>query len=504
MNPTQQTLELLKVINDMGGLGKLDANEMLKAGFTISTGLVAYDLEPVAQRMYPVITPLRNTIARVGGGVGTGVHYLQVTGIKPQSPGVAEGHRAGVMGVTVVPKAAAWATLGNENVVSFEAEESSLPGTDNRALAALTMLDGLMISEEMILLGGNNSLALTTTPTPANLTDLGTGKGTLVHGTVLDIYCVALTLEGFLNSSLAGIPTAIQRYNADGVQDNYGGGSAQVSAQAQITVGAGADTHAVSATVAQVPGAVGYAWFWGPDGGSIVLGAITTINSILITALAAGTQTYASLPASDNSTNAYVYDGLITQICKPGSGSYFAAQLTGTAGTGTPLTTDNAGGIVEINTALKYFWDNYRLSPDMMYVNAQELMNITAKVIAGGGAPLFRFNVDAQKGTVADVTLTVGAVIGSYLNKFSMGGGQLVRIMLHPNLPPGTIIFRCSIIPYALPNIQNILQVKTIRDYYQIDWPVKTRQYEMGVYTRGVLMNRFGPAFGMITNIGNG
>jgi hypothetical protein len=505
MNPTQQTLELLKTINDMGGLGKLDAGEMLKAGFTISTGLVAYDLEPVAQRMYPVITPLRNSIARVGGGVGTGVHYLQVTGIQPQSPGVAEGHRAGVMGVTAVPKSAAWATLGNENVVSFEAEESSLPGTDNRALAALTMLDGLMIQEEMVLLGGNNSLALTTTPTPTPVLDLGVGTGTLNAGAVIDVYCVALTLEGFLNSSLAGIPTAITRTNADGIQDTFGGGSAQVSGQAQVTLGSGANTHAISAQVAPVPGAVAYAWFWGVDGGGLIkIGAITTINSVVITALATGTQNYTALPSADNSTNRYLYDGLITQICTPGSGSYVAFQATGAPGTGTPLTSDGAGGIKEINTALKAFWDNWKLSPDIMYVNAQELGNITTKVIAGGGAPLFRFNVDAQKGTIADVTLTAGSVVGTYLNKYTMGGGQLVKIMLHPNLPPGIIIFRCTTIPYALPNIQNILQVKTIRDYYSIDWPVKTRQYEMGTYTRGVLMNRFGPAFGMIGNIANG
>jgi hypothetical protein len=44
----------------------------------------------------------------------------------------------------------------------------------------------------------------------------------------------------------------------------------------------------------------------------------------------------------------------------------------------------------------------------------------------------------------------------------------------------------------------------TRRDYYQIEWPVKARRYEYGVYFDGVLQNYFPPAFGILTNIGNG
>ncbi|MCL4504110.1 MAG: hypothetical protein M1438_19985 [Deltaproteobacteria bacterium] len=290
------------------------------------------------------------------------------------------------------------------------------------------------------------------------------------------------------------------------MQDAYGGGSAQVSVAADVTTADdGNDTHSIKASVTPVKGAVAYAWFWGANGGDILLGAITNINSVLLTnPMAAGAQKVADLPASDNSKNLLIFDGLIAQIAAANSGAYVYAMPTGTPGAGTPLTADGAGGIVEINNALKSFWDNYRLSPDVMYVNAQELGNITAKVIAGGAAPLFRFNVDAQKGAVADVTLTAGSVVGFYLNKYTMGGGQLVKVMLHPNVPPGLIIFRCVQIPYALPNVQNILEVKTTRDYYQIDWPLRTRQYELGGYYRGVLRNRFTPAYGMIYNIANG
>jgi hypothetical protein len=499
MNPTAETLELLKSAK------VLDAAELAKAGIMIAQGLVAYDLEPAAKKLYPLITPLRNSITRVGGGMGTAVHWMSVTGINVNrlSPGVSEGHRGGAVTLATTPNVAAYKTLGHESFVSFEAEEASLPGTDNRALAILTTLQSLMQSEEMVLLGGNGDLALLTTPTPNPLQDVLTG-GALAANTAYTVLCVALTLEGFLASSLAGIPTAISRTNADGSPENYGGGSAQVSAPASITTANdGNATHGIKATVAPVNGAVGYAWFWGPAAGQF-LGAITTINSVLIMGAATGSQNVTALPASDNSINALVFDGLIPQICTPGSGSYIYRMPTGAPGVGTPLSSDGAGGVVEINAALESFWNNYRLSPDIMYVNAQELMNITAKVIAAGGAPLFRFNVDAQSGTVGDVTLTAGAVIGFYLNKFTMGGGQLVKIMLHPNLPPGTILFRCERIPYPLTDVTNIIQVKTRREYYQIEWPLRTRQWESGVYYSGVLQNYFPPAFGAIFNIANG
>jgi hypothetical protein len=500
MNPTAETLELLKSAK------VLDAAELAKAGITIAQGLVAYDLEPAAKKLYPLITPLRNSISRVGGGVGTAVHWLSVTGINVArlSPGVSEGKRGGAVSLNTTSNMAAYKTLGHESFVTFEAEEASLPGTDNRALAILTTLQSLMQSEEMVLLGGNGDLALGPTPIPT-LADVLTG-GALAANTAFAVVCVALTLEGYLAASVpSGIQLNITRDNADGSTDTYGGGAAQASTPATLTTANdGNATHGLKASVAPVNGAMAYAWFWGPAAGPQLLGAITTINSVLILAAASGTQTAASLPAADNSVNGLLFDGLITQICTPGSGSYVYRMATGTPGTGTPLTPDGAGGIVEINEALEAFWNNYRLSPDIMYVNAQELLNITAKVIAGGGAPLFRFNVDAQQGAVADVTLTAGSVIGSYLNKFTMGGGQLVRVMLHPNLPPGTILFRCERIPYPLTDVTNIIQVKTRREYYQIEWPIRTRQWESGVYYSGVLQNYFPPAFGAIFNIGNG
>ena len=120
-------------------------------------------------------------------------------------------------------------------------------------------------------------------------------------------------------------------------------------------------------------------------------------------------------------------------------------------------------------------------------------------MINGGGAPLFRFNENGGGNQ-----LTAGGVVKSYFNPFSMSGGSEIEVMLHPNVPAGTIIFITKEIPYPLSNVQNVLQMKLRRDYYQIEWPLRTRRYEYGVYFDGTLQNYFPPAFGMITNIANG
>jgi hypothetical protein len=85
-----------------------------------------------------------------------------------------------------------------------------------------------------------------------------------------------------------------------------------------------------------------------------------------------------------------------------------------------------------------------------------------------------------------------------------MSGAKEIPIKLHPNMPPGTLMFFTDQLPYPLSNVTNVLQIRTLRDYYQVEWPLRTRKYEYGVYTHEVLQNYFPPAFGVITNIGNG
>jgi hypothetical protein len=300
-----------------------------------------------------------------------------------------------------------------------------------------------------------------------------------------------------MNGSIAGgVQGSITRTNADLSTDSFGGGVAGKSASAPTTT-TGA-TSSITASVTPVSGALGYAWFWGAAG-SETLGAITTINSVVITGNATGTQLASSLGTNDNSTNALAFDGLIYQARVPGSGSYVSAMASGSAGIGTPLTSDSAGGIVKIDVALKSMWDNYRLSPDTMWVNSQEALNISRKILSGSQTAAQRFVFESSQDLVGG-----GIMVRTYLNRFSMQGGSAIDIKVHPNMPAGTILMTTKMLPYPLAGVGNVVQIRTRQDYYQIEWPLRTRKYEYGVYADEVLQNYFPPSLALITNIGNG
>ena len=513
MNPNV-TAETLNLIKSMKGqdLGLLPGN--LAKAFTQAMGLVWYDLEPSAKLLYPVITPIRNMIPRVSGAGGTATHYKAITGINTNnlSAGVSEGNRNAVMATTVAQVVVPYAGLGLEDNVSFEADYAATNFDDVKALAVLGLLRALMIAEEKCMLWGNRSLQLNSglaiaTPAAGAVTNTGGALSNAVYS----IAVVALTPEGYFNASVAGgIRQQINRVNTDLSNDTYGGGASFPSAAANITLSGGGAAQCLTATVTAVVGAAAYAWYYGVQGQPLLLTQITTVNAVTILGNETqGTQTYAGLAQADNSRNALLFDGLIMQAMgagivsapeQPIPGGYYVSLNNGL------LHADNAGGITEINTALKAFWDNYRLSPDIMFVNSQELQNIHLRVMNAGASSLARFVLDATQGSgqPGNLTMTAGALVGTYLNKFSMAGGQLVKIMLHPNMPPGMIFFYSSQIPYPLSHVPVPVKMKLRRDYYQIEWPIRKRLYEYGIYMDGALENYFPPAYGVICNIQNG
>lgn len=478
----------------LAGLG-LEKSTFSQSGSPTS-GLTFYDLEMGAKNLYPVPTPLRNMTPRVSGKGGIQASWRAITAINTSGlrVGVSGGNRGGVQSVATQDYTASYKGIGIESNVDFEAQYSGQGFDDVRAVAANTGLQSLMLGEEAMLLGGSTSNALGTTPTPTLVAS--TTGGSLPTET-LSVIAVALSMDGFINGSVSGgIQATITRTNADGSTDTFGGGSAQKSAAATASVTG--TTGSATATLAAVSGALGYAWFWGVAG-SEVLGAITSINSVAITAAATGTQTAASLPSSDNSTNSLAFDGLLTQAFKSNSGAYIVQQLTGSAGVGTPLTADGAGGIEEIDAVLKHMWDTLRLSPDTIWVNSQEALNISKKILAGNSTSAQRFVFDSVRDAIGG-----GIMVRTYLNRFSMSGASTLDIRIHPNLPAGTVLFTTSKLPYPVNNVGNVFQVRTRQDYYQIEWPLRSRRYEYGVYADEVLQHYFPPSLAIITNIGNG
>ena len=471
-----------------------------------TAGIQGYDLEAPSKKLYPVLCPLRNSIPRVGGGFAIQANWKAITGINTTRvrAGVSEGQRGGQVQHTSAEYFAAYRGIGLEKAVTFEADYAAKGFEDVKALAVQQTLESLMIEEEMILLGGNTSNALGTTPTPT-LAASGTG-GTLATQT-LSVICVALGLQsywdvaginngqtgGSFDAATAQVKAEITRTNADGSTDTFGAGTAQKSAAATVSVTG--PTGSVAASVAAVRGAVAYAWYWGAAGAER-LGAVTTINSVSITAASSGAAQLASaLPAADKSTSALEFDGLLTIASKSTLGSYFNALATGTPGTGTTLT--GAGGrVVEIDAALASFYDKYRLQPDKIYVNFRQFQKIT-NLVLGQTNPQVMFTVDVN----SPKELVAGRNVGKYLSPIT---GEVIDLVVHPNLPPGTIMFRTTRVPAYLDGVSDLCRVRTRREYHQIEWPLRTRKYEYGVYADEVLQHYFPPSLGIITNVANG
>lgn len=507
MSVTAETLDLVKVAQTNS------ADDLLKSFVqpaSATVGLQAYNLEAPSKKLYPVLTPLRNLLPRVSGGFSIQANWKAVTDINVGNvrAGVGEGLRGGIITHAQSEYLAAFRGFGLENNVTFEANYAAKNYEDVKALAVTTLLQAVMIQEERLILGGNTSVALGTTPTPTTAT--ATTGGTIAAATY-NVVCVALTLQAYLDmvgvnnggigvtfSNLtATVPGQITRTNAGGGTSTFGGGSARPSSAAsQATTGS---TSTISASVTPVSGAFGYAWFVGTSGNER-LQAVTSINSVLLTSLTNSTnQLLSAIPGgivTDFSTSTLDFDGLLTQAVKSGSNAPIITQATGTAGTGSGLTADNAGGILEFEQMFATFYSRYRLSPTKIYVAPQELINIAKKVIQGSGAPLLQLISKAEEVT----TVQAGMKIGSYVNKVT---GDLVPVIVHPNMPAGTVFFFTETLPYPLADTPYVARMLMRQDYYQLEWPLVTRRYDYGVYADGVLQHYAPFSMGLITNIGN-
>ncbi len=489
---TQETLGLVK--------------ESLTKAVTIATGLTAYDLQAPAKNLYPVITPLRNSLPRVAranpGDAARWRTISSVTGSGYDAMGwVPEGQRTASMSYAAALQVAPYLTLGEEDSVTFEAEAAAQGFEDIDSTATLRLLQKTMRKEETALLGGNASLALGT-PTAPTLSASGTGA-TLPSATYSAIV-VALTFEGWRNSSLAGgVATTKTITGNDGNTYTLNGGSSNKSSNVTQAVTLGQTLAAVAPIV---NGGVAYAWFVGAAG-SETLQAITTINSAAFSApLVAGQQPVSAI-AADNSVNATLaFNGLLTVGFNPANSAYVQTLSAGTAGTGTFLTASGRGSVNEIDNMLVSMWNTYRVSPTALYVNAQEQKNITTKCLTNASGPLIRYNVAADSDNGGPYGVSASGVVRWYYNPFSVDGGFDIPVKVHPDLPPGTILALCERLPvwYQSNQTPNVAEVLTRRDYYRVDWPLRTRRREFGVYAEETLAVYAPFGVGILTNIGNG
>lgn len=490
-------------------LAKRLSDEDLTKAFSQPTsaiqGLAQYDLEQGARLLYPITTILRNMIPRVTGGTGIQANWRSVTAVNPTglNIGLSEGHRGGYMSQTIQNVFASFATSGMDNFVTEQAYLAAVSFEDLYALMATVTLQGVMEGEELLDIGGNNSLALGQVSVPAQGATATTG-GFLSNGATYSVVCVPLTYLGMHwavpptvagNGALSGgtVPLPYVRTNADGSTDNIQGFAGQSNVSAAINLAGGGSTQVINATVTAIPGACGYAWFLGATAGTERLVAITGYPAVTITNTNSTGQLASLVGATDTSLNALNYNGLITQIETAGSGAYtkdLAGAALTTSGSGT-------GGITEIDNAINSFIANYRLVPTDIFMSPYD-QGKAKNLVLTGNTNLAPFVM----GEASSSGLAAAAQLKVYNNPVGFGTPQLA-VHAHPFLPAGTMIFYSRTNPYPLSNVPNLIRKLCRRDYWQVDWPVVTNQRTMGVYFDAVLQLYFAPAFGMITGMRN-
>lgn len=486
--------------------------EALKKAFasptTATSGLAQYDLVPGARLMYPIDSPLRNIIPREVGGVGIQANWRAILGVNTNNEqvGLSEGNRGGLNSYLEYDVFAKFCELGMDDYATWKAERAAQGFQQLDELTVQMLLQANMEAEEKVILygmGGNNinGAGLGTTPDPVTVP--ATSGGTIPNQSGL-VTCVALTYRGFpLSSVAAGVKIPYTRTNADGSTDTINGFSAAPSANVAATTTQAGSVNSITATVAPVPGAAGYAWFYGLAGAQL-LAAITTINSVSLTALPAGTQNLTALPATDKSLDSLVFDGLIAQIIASATtygstqGAYMKSLATGAAGVGSTLTATGSGlgSIQEIDTAIMDFFTKKRVIPSTIWLSGLDAPNFTKKVLTGNTnmVPFF-------VGAVGEIS--AGANVTRYRNPTGYGPTYL-EVKTHPFLPQGSILFTTDKMPFPKTNTPQIWKMNMRRDYYAIQWPLRSRKDEYGLYYDGLLQHFYPGALGLIYNIALG
>lgn len=496
----------------------LDMSTLSKSSVNLGSNIYGYDLRAPSLHLIPWLSPVRDVTPRSQHATpADAAHWKSVTAASFSTggfradPWINQGARAPQFSFSATTLTAAYVTLGTDGSDTYEAQAAGQGFEDPLSTARFLGLENLMQMEEDALLGGNATLKLGTANTPTISGTTPAVTGATINGTFY-VSVVALTYAGYRNQQVAGGLVQQKTISTpDGKTQTTNGGMGIVSAASSsqaVTTG-----NALVASVVGKPGEMAYAWFLGTSNaaGSMYLQKITTAPTATFTVAVTGTnQKQSALTAADYSVNdgttggqndqVTAFDGFLTQIINASQlstpNSYYKNLAGGT------ITSSGRGSVEEIDAAFRYAWDNFRTTFDRIYVNSQELINITTASLSNASGPLLRYELS---GDGDSYDLTAAGTIAYYFNPF-VNGGSKIPIIVHPFLPAGTIFLQGLKLPayFKKSNMQSTAEVICRRDYYGVDWAARTREYEFGTYAEEVLAVYAPFAFGIITGISDG
>ena len=166
-------------------------------------------------------------------------------------------------------------------------------------------------------------------------------------------------------------------------------------------------------------------------------------------------------------------------------------------------TGDNNGNVVEIDAALKSFYDNYKVSPTKMWVGSQQAADITKKVLAGGTRRCTPSTSTAAPNGGSRRALSAARSFRSTTTSSRWAGRRPFRsrsTRIFPVAKSSSIATN----PYPLANIPGPYRMHLLRDYWQRLWPQMTETRYTSVNFYGVLQLYVPFAMGLIDNIAAG
>lgn len=478
------------------------------SGWTSGTGVLGIDLQSVVS-LVPRFAPFRDHLARVGSPEGAKVtQWKALLNVTNQQPSIFTGfdNAGSLVVVNEQDVFSPYAPIAMAGQVTQDSVDIAKGYADAMALETMNVLNMLIVKEDQALACGAQAYALPT---------IGTGvasTGTAAHG-----------VAGATTGGVITTGTAVHvKVAARSGMNYYNGGSGVASADFTATVGTTTSTNSVGAFVPAVKGAVAYDWFVGTSSSNHQYVTTTVTNTVLLTlqpaTAAAALPTYelpdlsgtapTTPPTADTSFSTNAFNSALatlagdygtSSIITPGTGT--SSGATWTSMDGAQLTISGSS-VVQLDSLNMAIWNNVKLSPTAYMMNAQQASDLSSLLLGTYLAPTFLQPDAGGRSNIAG-----GGYVGSYLNKAA--GGIVVRIEVHPGVPPGTIIARTDSVPFPGSNIGNVWEVRTLRDFAQYPYgiprlpssgPSGPRE-EFEIRSIETLVNRAPVAQGWISNI---
>ncbi len=438
----------------------------------LSTGLVPFDLEAPSKKMFPVLSPLRNKLAR-SRGQGTSRRAKRITAISGSGqskaavrPFHSSSSQVAFAGVNLQrpPKidyaaddmTVTYRLQGLSDSVDWKAYWAGSGFEDIRELSNTILLKAMFLAEERALMGGRS-------------TDAG--------------------LSGAFTAPTITLATRAPAAGETGITGTGAGGTnIYVEASAEAIFGEGVSSANVSINIAQSSvlvvdvsisvesqGALGYRIYankadtGGADPGDATrrFQGRTGYKTFTIQGGSAFATTGA-VPSADTSASAEDYDGILSQLGMAGVPGYYK-RLNG------KFSTD----LREIQASFAGLWDSHKADPEEAWMNGADRRDLGTIILGNSNTLAYRLAISSQ----GDVT--AGAVVASLFNQVT---GKEVAVTVHPWLPQGNVPIVSYSMPYPSTEIPNVMEVVNVQDYFSVQWPTIQNSFDASIYLYGALV----------------